>query len=261
MFNEFDEGKSETASKPEDRAREKADEFRMHAELFAVFEATRKFDAELIPGLDGDLAQQIRRSMGKLEKAKMPDMPVINPESSATAVEVLTMPATHGLSTNDYHIRRRPGEVVMVRWLAGDEVETFYTRLQAHFDAAIEGCREDERQAHEWKKDEQTQAYLDALDKVEVKMAERYLRDPIRAMNIYVLSTQSADELNIAYLADYIMSAPAADIVGEASAPPDEPTEKDLAWYFKLFSLRGIVEGVERMCFFAFLQKSDDDGW
>ena len=37
-----------------------------------------------------------------------------------------------------------------------------------------------------------------------------------------------------------------------------KPTERDLAWFFKLFSLRGMVEESERMCFFAFLQKSDD---
>ena len=51
-----------------------------------------------------------------------------------------------------------------------------------------------------------------------------------------------------------------------ASAPPDSPTdfdklsagERDRAWFFKLFSLRGMVEGEERMCFFTYLQKSED---
>ncbi len=89
-------------------------------------------------------------------------------------------------------------------------------------------------------------------------MAERYLREIIRTHKIFVLSTQSADELNIAYLADYIMSVPVEEIVGAKSVPPNEPTEADLAWFFKLFSLRGVVDGVERMCFFTFLQKSDD---
>ena len=43
------------------------------------------------------------------------------------------------------------------------------------------------------------------------------------------------------------------------SAPPeDQPTESDRAWFFKLFSLRCVVEGEERMCFFTYLQKSDD---
>jgi len=41
-------------------------------------------------------------------------------------------------------------------------------------------------------------------------------------------------------------------------APPDEPTERDLAWFYKLFSLRGISEGIEQMCFFTYLQKSGD---
>ena len=56
------------------------------------------------------------------------------------------------------------------------------------------------------------------------------------------------------------MSVPAEEIVGPASAPPDAPTEKDRAWFFKLFSLRGVIEGVEKMCFFTYLQKSDDSG-
>jgi hypothetical protein len=54
------------------------------------------------------------------------------------------------------------------------------------------------------------------------------------------------------------MGVPAVEVVGRASAPPDEPSERDLAWFFKLFSLRGVVDGTEQMCFFTFLQKSDD---
>ena len=92
-------------------------------------------------------------------------------------------------------------------------------------------------------------------------MAERYLRDPIKSHKLFVLSTQSADEININFLCDYIMSIPAAELVGPVSAPGDEPSDRDLAWFFKLFSLRGMVEGQERMCFFTFLQKSDDSDW
>ena len=51
------------------------------------------------------------------------------------------------------------------------------------------------------------------------------------------------------------------DIVGKASAPPREPTEQDLAWFFKLFSLRGIKDGAEQMCYFTYLQKSEESGW
>ena len=261
MFDEPEESPAERPLKPEDRAREKADEFRMHAELAAVFEAHRKFDVQLLPGLDPEVAREVQRTIGRLEKAKSADSPVLPEASAADAAALLNLPNTRGLSTNDYHIHRRPGEVMVVRWLAGEQVDTYYERLQAHFDAALEGFREDERQAHEWKKDPQTLAYLAALDAVEVLMAERYLREPIRRHNLFVLSTQAADELNIAYLADHIMGVSAADVVGAASAPPDEPSEQDLAWFFKLFSLRGMHEGTERMCFFTYLQKADDGDW
>jgi hypothetical protein len=258
MFDEPSDEPIERPLSPADQAREKADEFRMHAELAAVFEGCRKFDAQILPNLDPELARNTQRTFARLEKAKSSDSPVLPKESAGEAAGLLNLPKIHSLSTNDYHIYRRPGEVMIIRWLAAIEVETFYGRLQAHFDAALAGFREDERHAHEWKQDPGKLAFLTALDAVEVKMAERYLRDIIRQHKIFVLSTQSADELNIAYLADYIMEVPAADIVGPKSAPPSEPTEQDLAWFFKLFSLRGISEGIEQMCFFTYLQKSDD---
>ena len=261
MFDEHEESPAERPADPGQRAREKADEFRTHAELAAVFEGNRKFGAELVPGLDAELAREVQKTVAKLEKAKTPESPVLPEPAAADAVRLLVLHREKGLSANDYHIHRRPGEVMVVRWLEGEQVETYYTRLQAHFDAAIEGCREDERQAHEWKQDPQTQKYLEALDKVEVKMAERYLRDPIRQLKLFVLSTQAADEMNIAYLCDYVMGVPAADVVGRASAPPTDPTDKDLAWFFKLFSLRGMKGEVELMCFFTYLQKTDDDPW
>jgi hypothetical protein len=240
MFDEPSETPSEDSSDPKLRAREKAEEFRMHAELAAVFEGARKFDARLIPGFD-------------------PESPILPPASAQQAADLLNLPNTREISTNDYHIHRRPGEVMIFRWLAGDEVQAFYERLQAHFDAALEGFREDERQSLEWKQGPETEAYLAALNEVEVKMAERYLRDPIRKLKCFVLSTQSADEINIAYLSDYIMGVSAEEIVGPRSAPGPEPSESDLAWFFKLFSLRGVQgDGVEQMCFFAYLQKSDE---
>jgi len=261
MFEEPNESPPEQATDPALRAREKSDEFRMHAELAAVFEGHRKCDAELIAGLDPQVAREVQRTIGRLEKAKSPDSPLLPETSAPDAASLLTLATTRELSTNDYHIHRRPGEVMIVRWLEGDQVQAFYERLQAHFDAALEGCKEDERQATEWKHDPQSAAFLTALDAIKVSMPERYLRDPIRAHNLYVLSTQSADEMNIAYLSDYIMGVSPAELVGSASAPPTEPTEQDLAWFFKLFSLRGMHEGVERMCFFAFLQKSDENAW
>jgi hypothetical protein len=263
MFDEErDESPAEDASDPAVRAREKSDEFRMHAELAAVFEGCRKFDAQLIPGLDPEVAREVQRGMARLEKAKSPDSPILPDPVTADAAKLLDLPDARELSTNDYHVHRRPGEVMIVRWLSGQQVEAFYERIQAHFDAALDGFKEDERQAHEWKQDAKARAYLAALDKVEVRMADRYLREFIRKQNLFVLSTQAADEMNIAYLADYVMGVPAAEIVGAASAPPEDgPTDQDLAWFFKLFSLRGMKDGVEQMCFFTFLQKSDDSGW
>jgi hypothetical protein len=259
MFDEPEEDPSERIVDPATRAREKSDEFRMHAELAAVFEGIRKFDANLVSGLDAQVAREVQRTIGRLEKAKSADSPVLPEPSASDAAELLSRGKTPDLSDNDYHIHRRPGEVMIVRWLGGDGVESFYERLQAHFDAALEGFKEDERQAREWKQDPQTQAYLTALDAIDLKMADRYLREPIRQHRLFVLSTQAADEMNIQHLCDYIMGVPASEVVGEASAPPDAATEQDLAWFFKLFSLRGIIEGTERMCFFAYLQKSDDN--
>jgi hypothetical protein len=258
MFEEPKEDPTERSFNPADMAKEKSDEFCMHAELFAVFEGGRKFDAALLPGLDAQIARDVQKTMGKLAKSKSPGSPVLPDESVLEAANLLAIPVTANLSTNDYHIHRRPGEVMIIRWLSGDQVEKFYERLQAHFDAAMNGFREEERTDNEWKQDPKTLAYLTALDAIEMKMDNRYLREIIREHKIFVLSDQSADELNIAYLSDYVMGVSAADIVGKASAPPEEPSESDLAWYYKLFSLRGIRDGAEQMCFFAFLQKSDD---
>ncbi len=209
----------------------------------------------MLPGLDSQIARDVQRAMGGMEKAKIANTPVVAEEKWDEAKRVLSLPEASGLSTNDYHISRRPGEVMIVRWLEGEQVETFYQRIQAHFDAALAGYREEQKHSQAWKQEEQTLAFLAELEKVEVKMAERYLREVIKEHKLFVLSTQAADEINIAYLADYIMSVPVEEIVGSKSAPPEEPSESDLAWFFKLFSLRGVVEEVERMCFFAFLQR------
>lgn len=263
MFeDEPEEPKSEVAGTAAERAKEKSDEFRMHAEFCAVYEGRRKFDAEIRPTLDAGLAREIQRTIGRLEKSKQPESPILPPASMPDAAALLDYPATHGLPTNDYHVSRRPGETMIVRWLQGDEVDAYYARMQAHFDAAMEGFKEDERQGNAWRQDKKSLAFLDALDAIEVKMADRYLRDIIRQHNLFVLSTQTADEVNIAYLAGDVMGVAAADVVGANNAPPDDaPTERDLAWFFKLFSLRGMKDGVEQMCFFTYLQKSDDESF
>lgn len=262
MSDEADEQPTERIDDPKARAFEKAAEFRMHAELAAVFEGIRKFDARLRTDFDADLARDIQRTVGRLEKAKVPETPVIDPQSAETAAALLKMPETNDLTTMDYHVHHRPGETLVVRWLAGDEVQTFYERLQAHFDATLEGFREEQRSALAWKQDDKTNAFLDELDKLDVKLEERYLRTQIRQHNLFVMSIQTADELNIAFLADFIMQVPVEDLVGKHSAPPeDQPSEKDLAWFFKLFLIRGLVDGIERMCFFTYLQKTDDSPW
>jgi hypothetical protein len=257
MFDDPDEAPSERPSNPADQAREKADEFRVHAQLAAVFEAVRKFDAQLRVGLNPEIARDVQRTMGKLEKSKPADSPVLPETSAADAAGLLNLFNTRELSTNDYHIYRRPGEVMIVRWIEGSQVETFYERLQAHFDVAFNDYRE-EATANQWKQDANSEAFLAALNAIEVKMADRYLRDIIRTHPIFVLSTQAADEMDILHLCDYVMGVPAAEVVGAASAPPEEPTERDRAWFFKLFSLRGTANGVEQMCFFTYLQKSED---
>ena len=189
MYDEPEEDRPqpEQPSDPRQRAKEKADEFRMHAELAAVFEGPRKFDAALRTGMDGDLARDVQRTIAKLEKSKSPDSPVLPEPSMAEAARLLRLPQDQEFPTGDYHVRRRPGEVMIVRWLAGDEVDTFYERMQAHFDAALEGYVEDERQARGWKDDPQTNAFLDALEGMKIRMDERYLRDFLRLHRLFVL--------------------------------------------------------------------------
>jgi hypothetical protein len=261
MFDEPEESPESRAADPKQRAEDKINEFRMHAELAAVFEGPRKFDAQIRATLDQQIARDAQKAIGGLEKAKLPDLPVIDPRANPQAVELLEFPLSRQLETNDYHISRRPGEVMILRWLAGDEVDLFYARLQAHFDAGLEAFREDQRQTHGWKQDAKSTAFIEALDKVELKMEQRYLRPQIREHKLCVLSTQTADEMDILHLCDYIMGVPAAEVIGPKNAPPDEPTERDRAWFFKLFSLRGITQEIERICFFAYLQKSDDDAF
>ena len=111
MFDEPAEDPTEDAIKPADRAKDKSDEFRMHAELCAVFEGHRKFDADLVPKLDPEIAREIQRGMARLEKAKTPDSPVLPEESADQAVALLNLPVSRKLTTNNYHIHRRPGEV------------------------------------------------------------------------------------------------------------------------------------------------------
>jgi hypothetical protein len=268
MFDDDETGEGEAKGQgkkkvgPEQRAREKADELRLYAQIAAVFEGTRKFDARVDPGLSGDVARELQRAVGKLAKQKTPESPVLPEAAKVDADAALGTYAAKGLSTNDYHVYRRPGEAMIARWLAGEQVETFYMRLQAHFDAGLEAHRADEREASGWKGEAGTAAYLAAMEKVDLKLAELYLREPIRKLGVYVLSDMAFDEIDILYLTEQVMGIAPADLVGEASAPPAEgATEAERAWFFKLFALRGMRDGAEAMCFFTYMQKTDESGW
>src|SRR4051812_8288295 len=98
MFDEPDEPPAERAIDPLDRARDKFDEFRMHAELAAVFEGTRKFEARLVPGLDPELAREVQRSIATLEKSKAADLPILPPPVMPGVIKLLTIPAARELS-------------------------------------------------------------------------------------------------------------------------------------------------------------------
>ncbi len=248
----------EKASSPKQRAEEKAAEFRMLAEIGAVFEGTRKFGDQIKPDLKQDIARDVQQTIARLDKHKILNTPVIEPQSIPEAIRLLSLPETLELSTGDYHVRSRPGETMVVRWLNNEQVENFYQRLQAHFDATLDAFREEERQAKEWKNDPDTNAYLDALDDIKDDLSEKYLREQIQKHNVVVLSTQTADEISITFLTEYVMGVSVAELVGEASAPPDSPSNRDLAWFYKLFALRGKINDEERMCFFVYLQKTED---
>lgn len=262
MFEDSDEPRAEQGNTPKQRAEEKGEELRMFAELAAVFEGPRKFDAELLTDLTPDAARELQQSIGRLEKQRLPPHHLFIPDTGyAKGRELLSL--NEKFSTNDYHIHRRPGETHILRLLAGEEVDMYYTRLQAHFDAGLAGFVEDERSAHAWRNDPKTTAFLETLESFNWNLPERYARPLIREHGIIALSTQIIDEVNIELITDQIMNRPPADLVGQASAPnsdPDAeaPSDADRAWFFKLFFLRGLIEKEERILLYTFLQKTDD---
>src|SRR5215471_15445671 len=119
MFDEPAESPEDRPFDPIERARARCDEFRMHAELCAIFEGVRKFDAQIRPTLDPEIAREAQKTVARLEKARLPDTPVIPPESVSLAAQLLDLPQAKEIPTNDYHVYRRPGEVMILRWLAG----------------------------------------------------------------------------------------------------------------------------------------------
>src|SRR5215212_379091 len=123
MFDEPSESPQERAVDPAQLAADKADEFRVLAEVCAVFEGPRKFDAAINPRVEDTFARDIQKRIAKLEKSKDAGSPILPPESAAEAKALLALPKTNELSTSDYHIHRRPGEVMILRWLEGEQVE------------------------------------------------------------------------------------------------------------------------------------------
>ncbi len=259
MYDDSDDRKDDNASAPKVRLAEKLDELRIHADLCAIFEGPRKFDAKLITGVDADLIRDVQQIIAKLDKSKQPGKPFLTPARALGATTLFDSLQEQGVSTSDYHLYRRPGEVMIVRWIKGDEVDTFYKRLQAHMDVAIKQTREDERQALAWKNDPRTNEYLEALDEAELDMQKWWMRDLLRDHELATVRTQTADEINIGYIADFIMGVGAAALVGEEFAPPGGADDSELAWFFKLFALCGTKDGVEHIVFFVFLQKTDDE--
>src|SRR3954466_5078925 len=107
MFDEPGESPQERNLDPAQLAKDKADEFRVHAEVCAVFEGPRKFDAE-IHGLKDEVARDVQKRMARLEKAKTPESPILPPENAPDASALLNLSIAENLSTNDYHVYRRP---------------------------------------------------------------------------------------------------------------------------------------------------------
>ena len=67
MFDEPSESPQERTIDPGQRAKDKSDEFRVHAEVCAVFEGPRKFEAQILR-LDDETARDIQKRMARLER-------------------------------------------------------------------------------------------------------------------------------------------------------------------------------------------------
>ncbi|MFN4243284.1 MAG: hypothetical protein ACK4PI_08610 [Tepidisphaerales bacterium] len=278
MFDEDDGPTDDNApdrryGRPEVAAADKLEELRMYAELAAVFEGTAKFGHALLRDLTPDLARRLQVGMVTLERARDGSVQLIPAEKVPLAHELLRLHREAGLSTCDYHSLVRPGEVHLARWVVGTDFDTVFSRLCAHFDAMLSGHVEDEQAARGWQGDPSLPAYIAALEKLKPDLTSRYLVPHVRRGTVPAcLSTHTADELNIDYLASTVMQLSPRDLTAPSPpadgghtddtpwAEPDESAaadESELAWYFKMFLLRGHVDGGAAACFYAFLQKAD----
>ena len=152
----------------------------MHAELAAVFEGHRKFDAELRPGARRRRSRRdVQRTIGRLEKASRPTARSCPEPSAADAARAARRSRRRAaLSTNDYHIHRRPGEVMIVRWLAGDAGRDVLRAppgpLRRGPDAASARTSGRRTSGSRTRRRSRTSR---RSTRIEVKMADRYLRD------------------------------------------------------------------------------------
>lgn len=265
MFEDDADDDHARRTDPEQAAKDKLEELRMYAELAAVFEGPRKFDHAFRRDLPLDLAQRLQRGLLTLERDRPDQRQILPDEHIPLARQLLSANDAARLTYGDYHASVRPGQVLIARWIHGGDFVTFHDRLSAHFDAMLAGHIEDEESARRWTGDPTLPKYLQSLEKHKFNIAERYLLPFIQGGALPAcLSTHTADELNIAFLAETVMGLSVAEVVGQQadSARFDDdawPDESDLAWYFKLFLLRGRVEQLPTACFFAFLQKTRDE--
>src|SRR5438270_679998 len=100
MFDEPEETPQDRPFDPLERAKASCDEFRMHAELAAIFEGVRKFEARILPTLSPEIARETQRTVARLEKSRLPDTPVIAPEIAPLAAQLLDLPDANEISTN-----------------------------------------------------------------------------------------------------------------------------------------------------------------
>ena len=135
---------------------------------------------QLLPGLDPEVAREVQRGMARLEKAKSPDSPVLPQPSAADAAALLDLPRR----PRPVHQRlphpppaRRSDDRPLAPGRAGRDVLRAASGPLRRGPGGVQGGR---AAGQEWKQDPQTLAYLTALDAIEVRMADRYLRDEIR---------------------------------------------------------------------------------
>jgi hypothetical protein len=101
MYEDENDNPVEKAKDIQTRAHEAVNQFRLHAEIAAIFEGTRKFDAAIRPDLSADVAREIQRAMAKLEKSLEPNIPIIPPIQNAIAADALNAHHSYDLPTND----------------------------------------------------------------------------------------------------------------------------------------------------------------